>query len=235
MDNAVLVCLPKRLIVTMVKNTDFLGNMPTNPFYFHHYDLNHFALYVNGKQIPPEGLSLDMSREKTAIMGYRNLFEGSGIHYSNTGLQKTPVKYINGYFILVFDLTPDIAASEGHTSDPAHGNIRLELKFAKALPDPLVRLLYLEFDDSVLIDAMRLVSTDSRWTPCRLFVLSKTFQLFVAYTRLICYLGLYAKQALLLLMLILTLGKVHTGLQYILTPIVLSFLFRFIWARRLIH
>jgi len=27
---------PKRLIFTMVKNTDFLGNMETNPFYFRH-------------------------------------------------------------------------------------------------------------------------------------------------------------------------------------------------------
>jgi len=62
--------------------------------------------------------------------------------------------------MLVFDLTPDLAASEGHTSDPVHGTIRLELKFAKALPNPLVCLLYLEYDNSILIDAMRQVSTD---------------------------------------------------------------------------
>jgi len=67
-----------------------------------------------------------MSREKTAVMGYRNLFEGSGIHHSNTGLQKTPAKNINGYFMLVFDLTPDLAASKGHISDPVHGDIVLK-------------------------------------------------------------------------------------------------------------
>ena len=38
-----------------------------------------------------------------------------------------------------------------------------------------------------------------------------------AYTRPICYLRLYKIQALLLLMPILTPGKVHTGLQYILS------------------
>jgi len=117
-------------------------------------------MYVNEKQIPSEGLTLDMSREKTAIMGYRILFEESGIHHSNSGLQITPAKYINAYFMLVFDLTPDLAASEVHISDPAHGNIRLELKFGKALPDPLVCILYLEFDSFVLIDAIRQVSTD---------------------------------------------------------------------------
>jgi hypothetical protein len=76
-------------------------------------------------------------------MGNRTLFEGSGIHHSNTGLQITPAVYINGYFMLVYDLTPDLAASEGHASDSVHGHVRLVLKFGKALPDPLVCLLYL--------------------------------------------------------------------------------------------
>jgi len=68
--------------------------------------------------------------------------------------------YINGFLMLVFDLTPDLAASEGHASDSAHGNIRLELKFRKTLPDPLVCLLYLEYDGSIIIDALRTVTTD---------------------------------------------------------------------------
>ena len=54
-DNAVLGRLPKSLIFTMVKDTDFLGTISTNPFNFRHFDLNHYALYVNGRQIPPEG------------------------------------------------------------------------------------------------------------------------------------------------------------------------------------
>ena len=80
--------------------------------------------------------NLLMDDENTAVMGYRTLFEGSGIHHSNSGLQITPDKYINGFFMLVFVLTPDLAAS-GHTSDPASGNIRLELKFGKDLPDSI--------------------------------------------------------------------------------------------------
>ena len=104
--------LPKRLLFTMVKNTDFLGTADSNPFKFRHHDLEHFAMYVGGKQIPSEGLSLDMSNEKTSVKGYRTLFEGSGIHQSNSGLQITPAMYTNGFFMLVFDLTPDFAASE---------------------------------------------------------------------------------------------------------------------------
>jgi hypothetical protein len=75
-------------------------------------------------------------------MGYSTLFEGSGIHHSNSGLQITHDMLINGYFMLVYELTPDLAASKGLTSSPANGNIRIELKFGEALPDIVTCLLY---------------------------------------------------------------------------------------------
>jgi hypothetical protein len=114
-DNAILGVIPKRLIFIMIRNTDFLGQANTNPFNFRHYDLNSFAMYVNGRQIPAEGLSIDMGSYKTTLTGYRTLFERSGIHHSNSGLLITPDMYIKGYFMLVFDLTLDLAASEGHS------------------------------------------------------------------------------------------------------------------------
>jgi hypothetical protein len=68
--------------------------------------------------------------------------------------------FINGYFMLVYDLTPNMAASEAHTSSPVNGNIRIELKFAKALPEALTCLIYLEYDNTVRIDLARTVFTD---------------------------------------------------------------------------
>jgi len=48
-DNLELGFNEKRILFTMIKNTDILGSMATNPFHFRHYDLDSFALYVNGK------------------------------------------------------------------------------------------------------------------------------------------------------------------------------------------
>jgi len=93
-------------------------------------------------------------------MGYRTLFEASGINNSNTGLQITHYMYRNGYFMLFFYITPDRGASDGHTSHPENGNIRIELKFNKPLPEAITCLLYLEFYNSVLIDFARTVTTD---------------------------------------------------------------------------
>jgi len=117
-DNAVLGPVPKRLLFTVVKNADFKGTMDTNPYKFQHYDISEFSLFVNGKQYPNEGLSLGMDHEKTSVIGYRILFEGSGIHHSNAGHQITHDMFVNGYFMLLFDLTPDQGASEAHISHP---------------------------------------------------------------------------------------------------------------------
>jgi len=134
--------------------------MATNPFNFRHYDLDSFALYVNAKQIPSEGLSLEMGHEKTSVMGHRTLFEGSGIHHSNAGLHITHEMYIVGYFLLLFDLTADLSASEGHTSHMVSGNISLELKFSKSLTDSITCPLYLEYHNSIRINYFPNVSTN---------------------------------------------------------------------------
>jgi len=68
--------------------------------------------------------------------------------------------YINGFFMIVYDLTPDLPASEGHASPPTNGDIRIDLKLAKALPEAVTCLLYLEYDNSVFIDVVRNVTTD---------------------------------------------------------------------------
>ena len=89
-------------------------------------------------------------------MGYSTLFEVSGIHHLNTGLQITHDIYINGAFLLLFDLTPDRGASEYHSP-----TLRTAVSgFNKPLPEAITCLLYLEFDNSVLIGVARIITTD---------------------------------------------------------------------------
>jgi len=159
-DNAVIGRIPKRLLFTMLANKDFVGSMDTNPYMLQHFGLRNFAMFVNDKQIPGEGLTLDTGHEKTTVMGYKTLFEGSGIHHSNSGLQITHDMYINGYFMLLYDLTPDMAASEGHASLAENGHIRIECNFGKALTESITCLLYPEYDNLIRIDSLRNVTTD---------------------------------------------------------------------------
>ena len=93
-------------------------------------------------------------------MAYKMLFEGTGIRHSNVGLQISHAMHVNGYFMLLFDLTPDHDASEGHASHPDSGNIRIAAKFKKALTVATTCLLYTEYDSCVPIDSSRNVTTD---------------------------------------------------------------------------
>jgi len=68
--------------------------------------------------------------------------------------------YINGYFILLFDLKPDRSASDGHTSHHENGTIRIELILNKSLREAITCPLYLEFDNSVLVDFSPTVTSD---------------------------------------------------------------------------
>jgi hypothetical protein len=140
----------------MIDNKDFLGTINTNPYKFH-FGLRTFNLIVKGKQIPSETLIIDPSHEKTT-MAYKTLFEGIGINHSNAGLQITHM-YINGYFMLLYDLTPDQAAS-GHTLPEENGNISIEFTFKEALKQAITCLLHIEYDNSVHVDSLRNITTD---------------------------------------------------------------------------
>ena len=48
-DNAVLGPIPKRLLFTMVKNTDFIGSLGSKLYKFQHYNISDFSLFEDGK------------------------------------------------------------------------------------------------------------------------------------------------------------------------------------------
>jgi len=144
----------------MVKNADFIGTMVKNPYKFEHYDISDFSLFVNGKQYPNEGLSLCMDHEKTSVMGYRTLLEGSGIHHSNACHQNNTRYVRKRLFHVTLCSHTGPGRFKGPRFHPEQGNIRVEMKFAKPLPEAITCLLYLEFDNSVLINLARNVRTD---------------------------------------------------------------------------
>jgi len=66
-NNAVLGLITKHLLFTMVKDTDYLGLVSTNPYQFRHFDLSYFSLNVNGKYIPTKVLSTNLGHKKTSV------------------------------------------------------------------------------------------------------------------------------------------------------------------------
>jgi hypothetical protein len=61
--------------------------------------------------------------------------------------------------MLLFDLTPELAASEGHASPSEIGTIRIEITCKNALQKAITCVLYLEYDKSMGVDFYRTVTT----------------------------------------------------------------------------
>ena len=66
--------------------------------------------------------------------------------------------FTKGLYVLGFDLTPDREADEEHISLPRQGNVRIEGRFKKPLPEPVTCILHAEFPGHVEIDNYRNVT-----------------------------------------------------------------------------
>lgn len=155
-DNAVLGTLPKHLLFTELRNIDFTVSVNTNPFLFKYFGLNHFVMYVDGRQVPSEGLTIINGSAKTYTMTYQSFLNVLGIHHGKSA----STQFMKGSFMHVFNLTPDGCVSDGHTIPPENGSISIELKLDEALVEAVTIVLYQEFDDCIQIDRLKKVTTD---------------------------------------------------------------------------
>jgi len=62
--------------------------------------------------------------------------------------------------MLLFDVTPDLTASEGHASPAESGTTRIEVTFKEALKKAITCFPHLEYDNSVRVNLYRTVTTD---------------------------------------------------------------------------
>lgn len=158
-DNIFLGQIPKRCIIGMVDSTAFNGQFKENPFNFQHFNYNYLALYIDSTQIPAKPLTPNFEK-KQYIRSFYTLFEGSGIHFSDTGNGISYEKYPNGYCLAVFDLTTDLSCNESHWNIIKSGTLRAEIRFAEPLTKAITFIIYAEFDNIIEVDKNRNINID---------------------------------------------------------------------------
>ena len=157
-ENIFLGPLPVRILVAFVSSKAFYGDYASNPYNFHHFDLNFLALYKDGVSIPskpyqPDFVNQDYSR------CYMSLFEGTNSWYTNDGLSIDKLEYGKGYTIFAFDLTAD-QCEDDHFLNQNSGNIRLEAKFENVLTETVSVLIYADFNNTLEITQNRQILFD---------------------------------------------------------------------------
>ena len=88
-----------------------------------------------------------------------SLFSGTGKLQKDEGNAINRTDFPGGYAIYAFDLTPDLA-EEGHFNLARDGSVRVDMKFANALPNTINVIAYAEFENVIEIDRNRNVLFD---------------------------------------------------------------------------
>ena len=157
-DNLFLGQLPKRIVLGLVDNRAFNGDISLNPYNFQHCNLNYLAVHLDGQQVPWAPLQPSFSESSYIRAFYTQFTGGDGIS-SDTGNTIGREQFVNGHALYCFDLTPDLSSSCGHHfSVTKSGNLRLELAFEVALSITGNVLVYSEFDNVIEIDKDRKVT-----------------------------------------------------------------------------
>ena len=122
--------------------------------------MTNLIFFVNGVQHSSEPLTMDCFSPFGATRAYETLFSSTGIHNDDRAHMISVEMFTNGFYVLGFDLTPYRKADEEHISLPRQGNVRIEARFKKPLPETVTCILYAEFPGHVEIDNSRNVTVE---------------------------------------------------------------------------
>jgi hypothetical protein len=150
--------LPTRLVIGCVDNRAYNGNYAFNPFNFQHYSATSISVYLDGQQHGLKPLALDYAN-RHFVNAYMNMFSGSGKENQDEGNDIERTEFDKGFTLYVYDLTPDLSESDSFNLTRS-GNVRLEMKFADALPHTISIVTFAEFENIIEVDRNRNVVTD---------------------------------------------------------------------------
>lgn len=154
-DNVFLGNMPKRIIITCLENASMNGQYSLNPFFFHHYNINFLSVYLDGQPVPGKALEVDFEN-KNYIRAYHTLFPGFN---RDKGIYLTRDDYALGHTLFSFDLSADLCDGP-HLNLQHQGNLRVEIKFSKALAKTISILVYAEFENVIEVTKTRQILCD---------------------------------------------------------------------------
>ena len=145
--------VPKKLVVGMVASEAFMGDYKRNPFEFKHMDCQFIGFYVDGKSTPMEALTPNYANNNY-LSAYMTTFGVDG-YQTNFGHDISREDYAKGFCLYVFD----VCLNHCEKTDPKgkRGRTRLEIKFAKGLPEPATVIVLAKFPGLMEIDGSRAI------------------------------------------------------------------------------
>lgn len=150
--------VPTKIIIGCVDTAAFNGDLGKNAFNFQHKNLSRAAIYLADMKTPIKPLTPDHPDQN--LLSYMSVFTGTGKWGHDEGCGFSREEYANGYCLYCWDLTADLSDAGGHFQLMKNSNVRLELQFGAPLTSTTTVVVYSEFQNMVMIDADRNVTTN---------------------------------------------------------------------------
>ncbi len=145
--------IPARLIVGMVRADAKAGIFSRNPLRFQHFDISSAGFYINDEPIPRRPYKLD-PRGGIFTEPFVELYTALG-NIGKEDLGISHEEYLNGCFLLPFDVQPTAAGDLQYMARRSGGHCRLELIFKEPLPHNICVITYAIFPAILEIDFAR--------------------------------------------------------------------------------
>ena len=159
-DNLFATQSPKLVYIALVANSALNGHLKNSPFNFQHFTCNFIALYRNGHSVPIPPQTPNFENNLYA-RSYMQLIQSMETFNKNITNSITFEQYGNGSSIFCFNLAADLDATSTHQQPYNTGDIRLDLKFNKALPQSINVVICAIFDSKLEIKQNRSIIKDN--------------------------------------------------------------------------
>ncbi|KAI6243431.1 hypothetical protein M3Y99_00099500 [Aphelenchoides fujianensis] len=152
--------VPRRIVIGLVKTSDYAGTTYNSPFNFVHGSVQNMTIMANGQRYSSDPFNLDFKKGRYVQM-YHQMADNLGFAFTNTSNAISREMFAEGGFCLfVFNLTSDLEDSESFDYLKS-GSTSLNIQFAEAVETGgYTAVVYSENDSILLIDAERVVSTN---------------------------------------------------------------------------
>ena len=153
--------VPSRLVVGLVKSSAYAGDFKLNPYKFDSFNISGAGFYVNGEPTPRQPYRFNMEG-CDYLQGLLSLYRVAGKLNENTDIGITRDTYRQGYNLIGFDVDPTTSADFRYLGKKKQGHTLLDLRFKKALAEPVTVILYATFPELMEIDLARNVKLEEK-------------------------------------------------------------------------
>ena len=152
--------MPTRLIVGCVDSAAFNGAFNKNPFNFQNKNIREIGIHLAGVKEPIRPLRPNFPDQ--SLMSYISFLTGVGLWGRNEGCGFNRREHSQGYCLFAWDLTAYLSTGSDHFQLKKDTSMRLEMLFSEPLTHPTNVVIFAEFENMVMIDSDRNVSTNFR-------------------------------------------------------------------------